>query len=346
MSSPEPSQTEYETSAPFPKEYELTSSISLIAKRQGGADERENTTLALPGHPTVPLHRGSRLYSLLEKELVCRDLETMAPHMWLFSQQTSSNISPLHRQLVKNRRIIISEDPRLHLVWIGDRIFIKPLPAYMLSFDFWRSYLRCDPRSPQQRSLVDIRAAALGLLRSYALLIRYEADFAIATRPEARLIPGEASFWQLLHLLDAVKQNVDDSQVSQRFAYGELRLSRLNFYGKFILRRRHFHRTHLQYSAYIAQFYGPVLFIVGFASIFLNAMQVEISVEDVAAGRLGAFWSFCRWFSISVIALGGMFSFVVLGMLSYIFGKEWTYAIRDRIQKKKDGVSSTVVNYA
>ncbi|KAH8730326.1 hypothetical protein GQ44DRAFT_701175 [Phaeosphaeriaceae sp. PMI808] len=72
----------------------------------------------------------------LEKELCSKDLEIMAPRLWIMTTLSSANIKPLHRQLVKGREIIVTEEPRLHLVWIHNRIFIKPLPHYLLSQAF------------------------------------------------------------------------------------------------------------------------------------------------------------------------------------------------------------------
>ena len=57
------------------------------------------------------------------------------------STQSSANINALHRQRVKGRHIIITEEVRLHLVWIHDRIFVKPLPKYLLSHVFWEWFL-------------------------------------------------------------------------------------------------------------------------------------------------------------------------------------------------------------
>ncbi|KAF2462923.1 uncharacterized protein BDR25DRAFT_308060 [Lindgomyces ingoldianus] len=59
----------------------------------------------------------------------------MAPRLWIM------NINPLHRQRVKGREIVLTEEPRLHLVWIHDRIFAKPLPRYLLSQTFWKMFL-------------------------------------------------------------------------------------------------------------------------------------------------------------------------------------------------------------
>ena len=74
----------------------------------------------------------TQLRRFLYRELWAVDLERMAPHLWIMSTQSSSNVSPLHQQKVKGREIVVTEDPRLHLVWIYDRVFIKPLPRYVL----------------------------------------------------------------------------------------------------------------------------------------------------------------------------------------------------------------------
>lgn len=114
----------------------------------------------------------------LEREYYSEDLENLAPHSWMMSAQSSANISALHRQRVKGRRIIITEDPRLHLVWVNARIFIKPLPAYLLSFVFWSIFL-C-PHGPDGSASVPlflevedrkrqarITRTALGYLRTF-----------------------------------------------------------------------------------------------------------------------------------------------------------------------------------
>ncbi|KAH8593095.1 hypothetical protein B0O99DRAFT_662830 [Bisporella sp. PMI_857] len=41
-----------------------------------------------------------------------------------------------------DRTILITEDPNEHLVWLESRNFIKPLPEYLLDFDFWSA---CGP---------------------------------------------------------------------------------------------------------------------------------------------------------------------------------------------------------
>lgn len=44
---------------------------------------------------------------------------------------------PLHRQRLLLRTIYLTESPDEHLVWHETCIFIKPLPEYLLDYEFW-----------------------------------------------------------------------------------------------------------------------------------------------------------------------------------------------------------------
>lgn len=96
------------TSIPMPFTQE-----SELYKSHASSDS--NPPSSLPGHPRVSLQDAERLGSFLYRELWAVDLERMAPHLWIMSTQSSTNISPLHQQKVKGREIIVTEDPRLHL---------------------------------------------------------------------------------------------------------------------------------------------------------------------------------------------------------------------------------------
>ncbi|KAJ4985112.1 hypothetical protein SVAN01_09415 [Stagonosporopsis vannaccii] len=66
----------------------------------------------------------------------------------------SENINAVHRP--RGRGITVTEEPRLHLVY---RIFIKPIPRYLLSYGFWECYLdKSSNKLDKNRS--DIRKAA------------------------------------------------------------------------------------------------------------------------------------------------------------------------------------------
>ncbi|KAJ8058481.1 hypothetical protein OCU04_012669 [Sclerotinia nivalis] len=102
------------------------------------------------------------------------------------STQSSTHIRPLHHQGVKLRDIVISENLELHLIWYYDKIFIKPVPKYLLSFDFWHTYL-ISPTSPLGLEREIIKRSVLGFLRTYRYLVQYESDFNIII--EKRLLP-------------------------------------------------------------------------------------------------------------------------------------------------------------
>ncbi|APA10719.1 hypothetical protein sscle_06g054890 [Sclerotinia sclerotiorum 1980 UF-70] len=219
------------------------------------------------------------------------------------SKHDSKSISPLHRQKVKGRDIVITEDPRLHLVWYHDRIFIKPLPKYLLSHYFWEAYL-CINRhsSPEQ---ITLQKAVLGYLRTYIYLIKYESDFRIAIDDKLQLIPPDITFLKFCDFIASL-ENLPDIDVSGRYAYGEIRLTRLNLYSKIFLKKFSFHRVRTQYSDYFASFYGPLLFVFAIVSVVLSAMQVSMAINFDVTKQWKSFEQFCQWFSIiclSVVAI-------------------------------------------
>ncbi|KAI4858955.1 hypothetical protein F4820DRAFT_193497 [Hypoxylon rubiginosum] len=52
-------------------------------------------------------------------------------------------LRPLHHQLLLDRDVVIAEQMDLHLVWTPGRIFLKPLPPFLLEPRFWRDQLAC-----------------------------------------------------------------------------------------------------------------------------------------------------------------------------------------------------------
>ncbi|SPO06921.1 uncharacterized protein DNG_09615 [Cephalotrichum gorgonifer] len=228
----------------------------------------------VPGHPHVSLDDRGRVGDLLVRDLCSDDLDRVADKLWWMSKQDSGSISPLHRQLVKRRTIIVTEDPKLHLVWIYDRIFIKPLPRYITSYIFWRDYLNGDTSSDARGER--IRQAALGYLRTYRHLIQHDSDLRIAQDPSLCLVPADVTWEQFCNFSSDLGR-IDDRDASPRYSYGEIRLTRLNFYAPFLLRRSYFQRVEYQYGSYFARFYAPLLFVFGIASVVLSGLQVIVS---------------------------------------------------------------------
>ena len=147
----------------------------------------------------------------------------------------------------------------------------------MLSTAFWEYLAAQDTR---------LHDAALGFMRTYTHLVRHESDFQIAK--EKGLIRLETiavdqnkedglktfdSFTRLISSFD----HVGDDQVSPRYTYGELRLTRLNFYARILLRKLTYHHIEAQWGTFLGSFFAPFLVVFGVATVILNAMQVGLA---------------------------------------------------------------------
>jgi hypothetical protein len=287
----------------------------------------------LPGQPYVGLW-DPNLGSYLESELVTRDLNKLAPYLWLVAKQESSHISSLTHQIVRGRQIIITEKPELHLVWIYDRVYIKPIPRYLLSHAFWKFYL-IDKHSPIPEPLKqDIKRAALGFLRSYRYLIQHKSDFVLATDDKARLLPKGVRHSDFIRFILLFEQ-ITDTNVSPRYEFGELRLTRLNFWSKVFLQRYTYQRVHGQYGAYFAQFYGPILFVFGVFSVALSAMQVGLAIQPFV--KVGPSWTLfaevSRWFAVWTLFCTALIVLFLIATLAFLSGRETIFAVKDRILK-------------
>jgi hypothetical protein len=137
-------------------------------------------------------------------------LDKHAWALWLLAKNFSFQISSLSDQIAQGRQIIITENPELHLANTSDCVFIKPIPKYLLSYEFWERDL-CSNKS--------IAYAAQGFLRSYLYLIPYKSDFILAK--EWRLLPENINYTMFVHFISQI-QGVHDGQVSPRHMYGEL----------------------------------------------------------------------------------------------------------------------------
>ncbi|KAI9816986.1 MAG: hypothetical protein M1832_004970 [Thelocarpon impressellum] len=172
-----------------------------------------------------------QLAARVRAELLTPELDTIAPYLWLMTTPSSAHVDPLHAQRVRGRNLVVAEDPGLHLVWAYERIYVKPMPDYLLSHAFWSHYLGNEGALPLGAHRAAVRAAACGFVRGYAHLIRHRSDFELAQQDSHRLIPRGIFFPQFARFIGAFEA-LDDADVSPRYAYGQLRLTRLNFWAK------------------------------------------------------------------------------------------------------------------
>jgi hypothetical protein len=72
------------------------------------------------------------------------DLSRLASiHPWLWVAGRPMPPRPLHYQLLVGREIFVTEQMDMHLVWTTGRIFLKPIPRFLLEPRFWIEYLSC-----------------------------------------------------------------------------------------------------------------------------------------------------------------------------------------------------------
>ncbi|KAH7165968.1 hypothetical protein EDB81DRAFT_865897 [Dactylonectria macrodidyma] len=222
------------------------------------------------------------------------------------------------------------KDPKLHLVWNHDLIFIKPLPRYIGSYKFWMDFLCLNSGTVGHGPR--FRPAALGYLRTYYYLIRHESDLRIAQDPSLCLVPADVTWEQYCNFTSALGA-ISDRDVSVRYANGEIRLSRLNFYAPLLLRKSQFQRVEYQYGTYFTRFFGPVLFLIGIMSVVLSGLQVMASVEQ---GDVGSWIGLARWVSVITILASSSLLFCLGGMFMYKVAKEWKFAIQTRRRLMKE----------
>ena len=337
-------------SAPFLEEYELDHTLDLQDTADGShcnlVRKDDKRIDSLPGMPRLKLEQNS-FGSEIAKELLTTDLNVLQPQLWLVATQKSSHIAALHDQIVRGRNIVITEKPGLHCVWNEDRVFIKPMPRWLMSHAWWKFVKRSSEGlgPPGNCDWEAIYRAALGFTRSYYHLVIHESDFDLAQHH--KLIPRDITLKDFQNFIDAFG-DMQDASVSLRYTFGDLRLSRLNWLAKSHLGRLHYHKVHRQYHTYFSRFYGPLLFIFGIFTVVLDAMQVTIGSSSAAVDQGGGWNSvtnICRWFSIITILVVISIIILLLSMLSFRILRELVYALKDifRLKKSSDaGVKEKV----
>lgn len=231
----------------------------------------------------------------LHEELSTVRLETMYWALFLVSKRR--DISPLHHQTIKGRQILITERPDLHLVWHYNRILIKPIPQCLLSYDFYGKFLNSSTDQLHQ-----LRRDANGFLKTYASLIMYESDLNMAR--DIGLVPSTTDWTSWCHFIDKIRY-LNNTEVSPRYQYGELRLTRLNFYHRVVSFGQNYLDVHHQYLSFFSAFIAPYLFIFGAVAVILTALQTALT-ENAESSLKGPTQRFC-YFSIVLSILGLLF---------------------------------------
>lgn len=181
-------------------------------------------------------------------------------------------------------------------------------------------------------------------MRTYSHLIWHESDFALGQ--EKGLIPkadplkdGEILIsWDTFAVLISSFDRFGDENVSPRYGYGELRLTRLNFYSRIFLRKLTFHHIDAQWGPFLGSAIAPFFVIFIIITVILNAMQVELAV--LSSGNIGPSWaaftSASKWFSVFVLVFTLLVIVLVLSLIIFLFIHNTWFAQRILREKKKN----------
>ena len=104
-------------------------------------DERTSLDSLLPASYRAEVDRMPRLYppslydaTFLEQELRFQRLDSISGLLWLAGRPMPPR--PLHYQFILGREIFIAERLDMHLVWTTGRMFLKPIPPFLLEPTF------------------------------------------------------------------------------------------------------------------------------------------------------------------------------------------------------------------
>jgi hypothetical protein len=310
----------------------------------------------LPGCPNIPLSANT-ISGYVRKELFTPILEELYPHLWLVARRSGSSIDPLHLHATKGPNIYLTEDSQLHLVWRDDRIYIKPVPVWLLNHEVWLHYLTAPGVGPNdysnvsdetqiQPSLMNVSdppqcSIAIGFLRSYACLIQYHSDFVIAH--QHHLLPLNLDWTSWMRFI-AHFSSRGDHEVSSRYHNGQLRLSRLHWAVRLFRppsapNRWFYYLPHWSTTPYLKSILAPLAFTFATISLVLSAMQVVVSipanglkfsgVDNIGLKHMKrAFWVFSIWLLMSSCILWVLLLAIPAGVI--IWQLWWGFSNRHK----------------
>ncbi|OQE44672.1 hypothetical protein PENCOP_c002G06118 [Penicillium coprophilum] len=241
------------------------------------------------------------VHEYLERDLDHSRLNKIHGHLWMAGRPL--NARPIHRQKMMGFDIILTEQADLHLLKFSSKIFIKPLPDYLLNFQFWETYL-CKSEN--------LHKSACGILLSYVWLICSPLDLNLAHKLD--LLPSEITWlwWKsfVAEFILHVDPNVLD-KVNKRYHFGELRLGRINSIYSIRFFFTHFIRGYLygynRYAVFFQRNFAWILIVLVYSSLVLTAMQVGATIPPLNTNTafLRASYGFSAFSIITVAAIVG-----------------------------------------
>ncbi|KAI0506637.1 hypothetical protein F5B22DRAFT_438207 [Xylaria bambusicola] len=316
-------------------------SIQVLATEYGADTSADLPSLLPAAYRTeaddLAAPRGN-VMKCVEKELDLQRLNRVLSWLWVAGRPVPPR--PLHYQVLLSRSIFVTEQMDMHLVWTTGRIFLKPVPRFLLEPRFWSEYLCCTRgchcsneqveygRSARECDRRRLRRCALGFLFSYAALITHESDFFIAK--EKRLLPMEVQWLAWRTFVEQLDTEHIYHKIDARFIYGELRLNRLNKIYRFS--QSAFLRGYMprwdQYRTFFQDNFAWLASATVYVAVVLTALQVGLATKSL--GDSDAFQSASYGFTIFSILGPLIVAGLIILVFFYIFLYNWIVAVIER----------------
>jgi hypothetical protein len=278
------------------------------------------------------------MHSWLRDDMNLHRLNRIQNYLWLAGRPMRAR--PLHRYRLYGLEIRYTQQVDLHLLRTRKHLMLKPLPLWILSHEFWQTYIVHD-------SL--LHESATGFLMSYVWLLTTPIDFKIAQDLALIDISLTWGAWSAFvkDFLTHVDINKTKASINKRYIYGELQLDWIN-----IIYRCRFPSTHLRRAyfsppassiASLVRFQVWILIGFVFFNLVLSAMQVGSSVPGLEGNYTfqRASYGFVVYSMVVLATLAGLIGIgIVVSFLSrmvtaFRLGTSRTRAWQQRMEKEE-----------
>jgi hypothetical protein len=263
---------------PFEKCVQLCSTLEYSRTPEKPAHlHTRSPSQHLPDAPRINLSSPFKILDYCLSDLDTPRLNALGEKLWWVGPTPA--IVSLTQHAVLERRIQITEDASVHMLWVEGILYLKPIPAYLTSFAFWEFLMDVGNGLCAEERERCVRTS-LGFLKTYAKLIQRRSDFVLARKCELLGGLGDVTFEAFVAFI-AAWDDVPDQAISSRWRFGLLHLDALNFHSVTRLRRWHLNRFESRWATYFSRFFPVVLFVFAVFSVILSAMQVIIASKQM-----------------------------------------------------------------
>jgi uncharacterized membrane protein len=226
--------------------------------------------------------------------------------------------------------ILYTQQMDLHLLKFSNQLLLKPLPEWMLDYEFWKKNI-CVNR--------DFHESAWGFLVSYVWLLTTPLDLKLAH--DNALIPLFITWpWWKAFVKDfygRIDMEALDG-VNKRYQFGDLRLGRINSIYRTRYMFTHFVRGYLygynRYEVFFQRNFSWILIVFVFFSLVLSAMQVGAGLPQLQDND--TFLSTSYGFVVfSIVACGAVLLAVSLIFVVIFFFNMVAAISHDKRMKRK-----------